>query len=73
MTDKQLGTKEAPLLYGGADRGWKWCRCDRCRTVQQCTPDFDFFTKAYAPAPALLYCLSCLGIETHTKIRLVPR
>lgn len=39
----------------GSDRRWQNCRCSVCGTIQQCTPDNDFYGDDGEP----LICESC--------------
>lgn len=45
------GTKEDPYTVADrdVDRRYKWCRCQVCSQVKQCTPDCDFWLWTHDP------------------------
>lgn len=47
-----------PITHGGKNRGYKPCKCAKCQTIAECTPDFDFYTLA-DDDNGLLYCEIC--------------
>ena len=50
-----------PITHGGVDRRYKRCRCSKCKTVRECTPDFDFYTRD--SPEGLLECETCYCAE----------
>lgn len=47
------------ITHGGTDRCWEVCQCSKCKTVSQCTPTNDFYTKSGDPNGPL-YCETCI-------------
>lgn len=52
--------QEQPITHGGADRGYKLCKCSECGTVATCTPRFDFYTRVEAGELSALVCERCV-------------
>jgi hypothetical protein len=52
------------IRTGGVDRCYKLCECARCKTIDKCTPRFDFYTiRGDDSGP--LYCEACYQIAYH--------
>ena len=51
------GTREDPITTD-EDRQYKFCRCEVCDVVEECTPNSDFFK---TPGSELLKCKECFA------------
>ncbi|OIO53405.1 hypothetical protein AUJ78_00305 [Candidatus Peregrinibacteria bacterium CG1_02_41_10] len=75
LESKPDGSKENPfepiLDSFPEERAYKYCRCGICQTVQQCTPQNDFYVRLNRDD---LTCEKCfqrnvLGINNTSKIK----
>ena len=62
------GTRKYPITHGSSDdRGYKFCKCFKCGTIEECVPSFDFYTLERDGGTGPLYCESCFFSECYKK------
>jgi hypothetical protein len=59
----QSETYVTPITHGGANRGYKLCKCSVCAKEEVCTPNRDFYVVTEDGPEGPLYCEDCF--RTH--------